>query len=328
MKILIIRTNISNTKEYTDRHLAKIKKISKNIDLKLIDPKKEIVDKYLPEVETILCSRYGYSDFLDFAKANKLKWVHITSTGVGDTAATLKDKKILLTNSSGVASIPIAEHVFLFMLVFARQLDKSYRIQIEKQRWVRDADFPKPIELYNKTISIVGFGRVGKQIAKIAKSLGMYVNVLMYQTPVRNINVDKVYQEKNLDRMLRKSDFVISCLPLTDKTQKLFTYKKFKQMKKTAYFINVGKGPTVDEKDLIRALKEKIIAGTGLDVFEKEPLPETSKLWKIKNVLITPHYAGMTPHYTDRVIDIFCLNLKAYLKNKTLPNLVDKNKGY
>ena len=99
-------------------------------------------------------------------------------------------------------------------------------------------------------------------------------------------------------------------------------------MKNTAYFINVGRGKTVVESGLIHALEEKIIAGAGLDVFNEEPLPNSSKLWNLKNVILTPHYAGWTPNYMDRVIDIFCINLQAYLQKKRMPNLVDKNTGY
>ena len=99
-------------------------------------------------------------------------------------------------------------------------------------------------------------------------------------------------------------------------------------MKPSAYFINIGRGKTVVEEDLINALKDKIIAGAGLDVFAQEPLSTSSQLWHMKNVIITPHYAGWTSSYIDKVVNIFCTNLKAFLYQELMPNLVDKNRGY
>ena len=99
-------------------------------------------------------------------------------------------------------------------------------------------------------------------------------------------------------------------------------------MKPTAYFINIGRGQTVGETDLIDALKNRVIAGAGLNVFEQEPLPDSSELWNLENVIITPHNAGSTPAYLDRVFEVFCKNLKAYCAKKTMPTLVDKEKGY
>ena len=329
IKILIIRNDIPNIKaEYTNKHLQKIKKISHNVDLNLIYPKKEIVGKYLSEASILICPRYNFSDLLDFRVASKLRWVHITSAGTDDIALALKKTGVLLTNSSGVHPIPITEHVFAFLLIFSRQIYRSYRIQIEEKSWKRDHNILRPTELHDRTISIVGFGRIGNRIAKIAKSFGMNVVVLSHKTTVNKTYVDKAYPSSDIDLLLNSSDFVVNCLPLTKETKFFFTFKKFQQMKNTAYFINVGRGKTVVESGLIHALEEKIIAGAGLDVFNEEPLPNSSKLWNLKNVILTPHYAGWTPNYMDRVIDIFCINLQAYLQKKRMPNLVDKNTGY
>jgi len=327
MKILIIRTKTSNKSEYTTKHLKQIKKVNKNLEIKVVDPDQKIVNRHLPETEVILCSRYGFNDFCNLYKTKRLRWIHTTSTGVGDLANFLQPTNILLTNSSGVASIPIAEHVILLMLAFSRQLYQAYKYQQERI-WGREINFPKPVELYKKSVGIIGFGRIGQQVARLAKSFGMTIHALQYENTIHKNLVDKIYKRSDLGKMLSAADFIICCLPLTDKTKHLFKYKQFGQMKRTAYFINVGKGATVDEETLIKALREKLIAGAGLDVFEKEPLSKTSKLWRLKEVIITPHYAGNTAHYTDRVVNIFCDNLKAYLTNQKLPTLVDKSKGY
>lgn len=328
MKILIIQNNYPNSRaKFTYKQLGKIKKINNNIEINIVEPKKEKINKYLPETDILICTRYT-SNLLDLISAKKLKWIHITSAGSNDTVTLLKKTRILLTNSSGVHPIPIAEHVFTYLLMFARQVYKSYQVQIEKKTWLQDPNFLEPTELHQKTIGIVGFGRVGKRIAKIAKGFDMYVIALSHMKVISDLNVDKSYSQKDLNKLLGLSDFVIDCFPLTSQTIHFFTLERFKDMKKSAYFINVGRGKTVVEKDLIYALREKIIAGAALDVFEQEPLNNNSELWNMKNAILTPHCAGWTPYYLDRVIDIFCINLQAYLHDNKMPNLVDKDKGY
>jgi len=140
--------------------------------------------------------------------------------------------------------------------------------------------------------------------------------------------VDKVYSMEGLDEVLGKSDFVVNALPGTEETKHLYNMDKFKKFKIGAYFINIGRGNSVRQEDLIQALNDGTLAGAGLDVFENEPLQKDSPLWDMENVIITPHYSGWTPFYMDRVIEIFCQNLEAYLKDDELPNLVNKNLGY
>ena len=131
-----------------------------------------------------------------------------------------------------------------------------------------------------------------------------------------------------LDKMLPKADFVVSCLPHTKETHHLFNMARFRKMKASAIFINIGRGGLVHEKDLIVALRKKIISGAALDVTEVEPLPARSPLWSMPNVIITPHHSAMSEYTMDRAIDRFCLNLKAFLVGDRLPNLVDKKLGY
>ena len=265
--------------------------------------------------------------------AEHLKWVHLSSAGVTDAAKILKKTNIILTNSSGVHPIPISEHVVAFMLMFARQMNVSYRNQIERQTWTRNFGTMKVFELHGKTVGIVGYGKIGSQIAKVCKALGMKVFVLEHKKKVKDASIDAVY--KSVNELLVNSDFVVNALPLTDKTAGYFDIKKFKLMsrsgsdgKPAAYFINIGRGKTVVEKDLMIALKSNVIAGAGLDVFEQEPTPDSNPLWDMPNVIMTPHISGWTPEYTNRVIDIFCEDLKAFLKNETMPTEVDKNLGY
>jgi phosphoglycerate dehydrogenase-like enzyme len=180
-------------------------------------------------------------------------------------------------------------------------------------------------ELFGKKIGIIGYGRIGSRIGAVANGIGMDVAAFVHNKRIKDPHV-KSY--RNLNKLLQDSDFVVNCLPLTPKTRGYYDMEKFKQMKTSAYFLNIGRGASVIEKDLIKALKTKLIKGAAVDVTEIEPLPKTSPLWKLENIIITPHVSSWTPNYTDRVVEIFCNNLKAYLKNKPMPTLVDKSRGY
>lgn len=245
----------------------------------------------------------------------KLKWIHTTSAGVDRLPESMRTSDVIVTNSSGVHPIPISEHVFSFILMSARGLHVSFRAQIEKGEWERNFQKFNVAELPDQTIGIVGVGRIGQEVERLARLFGMKVLTVTSKTG-------------NLDKLLKDSDYVVNCLPLTPHTHHFFDKKKFLKMKRSAFFINIGRGKTVDEEALIKVLKAGKIAGAGLDVTEEEPLPKSSPLWNLKNVILTPHYSGWTPHYMDRVIEIFCKNLKAYLKGRKMPNLVDKQKGY
>jgi phosphoglycerate dehydrogenase-like enzyme len=134
--------------------------------------------------------------------------------------------------------------------------------------------------------------------------------------------------KRDLHAALPEADFVVLTIPLTADTRGLFGAQAFASMKPSAYFINIGRGGTVDEPALIQALQNGQIAGAGLDVFASEPLPSDSPLWNMPNVIITSHYSGITPHYHERAMDIFIDNLERYVKGEPLRNVVDKQRGY
>ncbi|CAN5187777.1 D-2-hydroxyacid dehydrogenase [soil metagenome] len=271
----------------------------------------------------VLLPMHNFSK-LSLSAMPNLRWVHTMTAGVNGVVEKIKDTDIILTNSSGVHPIPISEQIFGYLLMFARDMHTTQKNQIKK---VWDKKNLSVFELYGKTISIIGLGRIGEKTAQLAKAFGMKVlAVRTHKIPAEN--VDEVYTLSELDTVLGLSDFVVNCLPGTDATHGLYTLEKFKHMKPTSYFINIGRGLSLNEADLVTALQEKIIAGAGLDVFEIEPLPATSPLWEMANVILTPHSAGITPEYMNRVISIFCENLKAYVSQQPLPNEVDKEKGY
>lgn len=184
-------------------------------------------------------------------------------------------------------------------------------------------------ELSSKTVGIVGLGRIGTEIAEKARCLGMRV-IATKRDPSRpaSTSVDRLIHPTSLNQLLAESDFVVLSLPLTKETQGMIGEAHLRSMKRTGYLINVSRGRIVQEDKLIEALRDGWIAGAGLDTFENEPLPKDSELWSFKNVIITPHVAGLTPHYLERLTDIFCENLNRFLSKQPLINVVDKTLGY
>jgi phosphoglycerate dehydrogenase-like enzyme len=259
------------------------------------------------------------------ARAPKLKWIQVTSAGV-DRYLTeeFKRSNIILTNASGIHATPIGEFVVSLMLMFTKNAPLFFDAKQEKQ-WLRS---PGTV-LRGKTVGIVGLGSIGQEVARLCKAFRMRV-IATRRSPKRRYarNVDLLLPPNGLPRLLEESDYVAICLPLTKETRKLIGEAELKMMKPTAYIINIGRGPIIDEEALIRALEEKQIAGAGLDVFTTEPLPKESKLWDLPNAIISPHVSGGREDYEVGAIDIFCRNLQRYLEGKRMINVVNKEKGY
>jgi len=285
----------------------------------------EQFEEHLQDSEIIAGWRKNNKNDL-LASNQKLKWIQTWSAGINYLPLDLLEKKsITLTNATGIHAYPISETIFAMLLAFTRKLP-TYLEQQQKKVW-HHANLN--LELHEKTIGILGIGAIGKETAKIAKAFNM--TVLGFRTsPTPFIHVDEMYTLDELDEQLPRCDYVVVTLPLTPKTKHLFTSKQFQLMKESCYFINIGRGPISVESDLVEALQMGQIAGAGLDVFDIEPLPDTHPLWQLENVIITPHTAGNSEKYDERMIeDIFLPNLQNYLeKNKLLINVIDYNRGY
>ncbi|UYO04886.1 D-2-hydroxyacid dehydrogenase [Paenibacillus sp. PSB04] len=262
---------------------------------------------------------------------SRLKWLQTWSAGV-DTLPLdkLEQKGVLLTNSSGVHAIPISETILGMMLSFSRQLHVSVRNQL-KHSWETKLAAPGRdtlSELHGRTAVIVGVGEIGSETARLAKAFGMRT-VGVRRSGKADPHVDEMFTMDGLHKALSQGDYIISVLPLTDETHHLLNAAAWAAAKPGACFINAGRGPTVDTASLLGALRSGQISCAGLDVFEKEPLPEDHPLWDMEQVIITPHVSGSTDRYTERVIDIFVENLKAYVQGKELPrNLVNYERAY
>lgn len=284
----------------------------------------------LPEAEVVVTQRLTDDQI---AHATRLQWLASWAAGLESmSATTLVDRGVIVTNSSGVHGPNIAEHVMGMMLMFDRRLDVYLRSQLAG-RWNRELKSrgEGAEELTGQTLLVVGLGRIGEALARRAKAFEMKVFGVKRSPTHRHGDrdtVDRVVGLDALDGVLPEADHVVLALPLTVETRHLFDAARLARMKPTARLYNVGRGALIDEAALATALADRRIAGAGLDVFEQEPLPPTSPLWALDNVLLTPHVSGVTPHYYERAAAIFGRNLRKFLDGTTLDNRFDPARGY
>ena len=278
----------------------------------------------LPDTEILLA--FGQTNLAPILPhAPKLRWVQALTAGVDGFIAldAFRQSDILLTNVRGIHGIPIAEHVLGMILCRTRGLLTAHDNQRARQwKGLRGLD-----ELYGKTAAIFGLGSVGSVIANRLKAMGMTVYGVK-QTMNAEPDVDRLFPPDALYDLLPTVDFVIVTLPLTPETKNLFSKKAFEAMKPSSFFINVSRGPVVNEADLVEALRGGDIGGAALDVFCEEPLPADSPLWDAPNLLITPHHAATSPLYMERAIQVFIDNLKAFPDTAKMKNIIDKKRGY
>ncbi len=260
-------------------------------------------------------------------RATSLRWIHSLTTGVEKLLfRELIDSSIPLTNARGVFKRSLAEFAILGVLYHT----KKVRRLIDNQRQHQWDTFT--VGWANQRVmGIVGFGSVGRECALLAKGIGLKIHAYQRHPPTsKDPLVDRVFGAAELQDMLKGLDVLLCAAPLTPDTHHLISDAEFKVMKSTALVINVGRGPVIDEAALIRALQTQQIRGASLDVFEHEPLPDSSPLWSMDNVLISPHCTDRTtdPDFMDLSMQVFIENLHRYQKGDPLENVVDKTAGY
>ncbi|MBM7567547.1 D-2-hydroxyacid dehydrogenase [Paenibacillus sacheonensis] len=286
----------------------------------------ELEDRDYLEAEVILGWDAKVKD-IALREDSKLRWVQSWSSGIDSLPLDLLERRgILLTDASGVHARSVSETAAAMMLGLSRGIVSAVRNQRE-QRW----ESPETLaEMNGGTVAIIGAGEIGREVARLARAFDMRIAAVSRSG--RSVpEADVVYDTAGLDDALREADYVVNILPLTDETRHLFHAERFAVMKRSAYFINVGRGATVRTDDLVAALNQGVIAGAGLDVFEQEPLPAGHPLWAMENVIVTPHNAGgMTVRNNERLIRLFASNLGIYLSSGPgkLRNLVDYGKKY
>ena len=257
----------------------------------------------------------------------ELEWIHFGSVGVNRVNIEEMSKKdILVTSSKGLVISSMVASAIAFMSNLARGVHYSQILsnQGDMNRDNFDKYFDQIHELSNERCLIAGFGDVGKKLVKVCKALEMNVSVISRSVDKHDL-VDDFFTLSQLSDAVSNADYIINLLPLNVETGQVFTQQVFDKMKSSAFFINIGRGETVDEEALISALKGKQIAGAGLDVFSQEPLKKESPLLSLDNVILSPHVAGLSKGYWDRQADLFIENLRCYLEDdcNSMRNIVE-----
>lgn len=260
------------------------------------------------------------------AKSPKLRWIHSRSAGLdGLMFPELVESPVPLTNGRGVFSQSLGEFIIGAVLFFAKDMKRMLRSQKEG-RW----DQFDVQEIRGQTIGIVGYGDIGRAIAKRASALEMKVLAMRRRPELSEGDpyISEMFSFDQKRELMERCDYVVSALPLTPETKDFLSVADFAAMKKSAIFMNVGRGPVVDEPALIAALESGQIRGAALDVFAVEPLPNGHPFYSMDNVLMSAHCADNTAEWLNDAIRFFYQNLERFSKNEPLLNIVDKKAGY
>jgi phosphoglycerate dehydrogenase-like enzyme len=332
------------TVPFDDEILESIRAVSDRIEL-LYHPAKDL-DDVPDDVWREANVLYTLRVLPDPVRAPQLRWIHAHSAGVDHLIdqPIIHTENVLLTTASGIHATNIAEYVFMMILAFGHRLPAMLTHQADAN-WPVEHKFRTflPVQLRGSTLGIVGYGSLGREIAHVAHTFGM--EVLAVKRDVRNPSdpdayiipgtgdpegeyFHRLYPPEALITMVRECDFVVLTVPLTESTRHMVNADVLAAMKPTAFLINVSRGGVVDEEALLAALEDGTIAGAASDVFEGEPLPADSPLWKLPNLIISPHIAGNTDDYNDKAAQVFIENLTRFLARKDLLNQVDRTRGY
>lgn len=259
---------------------------------------------------------------LDISKIKNLKYIQTSSVGVDQIPKEEAIKRnITVANNKGAYSIPISEWIVMYILQIYKNSMKLYSNQ-QNKRWQIEYDL---LELYGKRVGFIGTGTIATEAAKRLKAFG--VEIWGVNTKgVSKEYFDKCFSSDDMNNVFKECDVVVSTIPATKSTIGMINKDKFSIMKEESIFINVGRGNIVNEDDLINHIEK--FRGVALDVFEKEPLSKESKLWDFENVIITPHNSWISDKDNERTFDVIYNNLKNYIENKPLNNVVDILKGY
>lgn len=285
----------------------------------------------LPETE-VVCSYWMPRSWHE--KAAKLRWLQGSGAGVDGLRPTgILDPSsgIIVTTATGIHAAVIGEYVLCSIMMFNRNWPQMVRLQ-DQHIWPRSASWYnlEGRELDGQSIGIIGLGHIGRRIAQLARAFEMRVLATRraVEAGASDPDVDQLYPMNRLHEMLRESDYVVLAVPLTPETEHLIGEAELRAMKPEAYLVNIARGRVIDEAMLIHALQEHWIAGAGLDVASKEPLPEDSPLYSLPNVILTPHIAGGSTRYNERLAALFADNLQRYRSGQELRNLYDPARGY
>jgi phosphoglycerate dehydrogenase-like enzyme len=266
-----------------------------------------------------------------FRRARRLKWIHSTAAGVAQLMyPELRSSGVIVTNASGVHSVPMAEHILGMLLAMARRFPSALRYQAQR-RWAQQEIWDeqvRPRELQGQLLLFVGFGEIGREVARRVRPLGMRIWAVTRSGRGDTGLAERIVPASQLDNVLPHADYIVIAAPETPETRRLIGARQLAAMKPTATLINVARGSLVDEQALIECLERRGIAGAALDVTEREPLPPDSPLWSLPNVFLTPHISAVSEFLWDRQTELLLDNLRRWFSGEPLRNRVDLERGY
>ncbi|MGD0002641.1 MAG: D-2-hydroxyacid dehydrogenase [Anaerolineaceae bacterium] len=319
--------------------------------LKEISPRVKVIAQPARRVEEIPNEVWNrievlYTDRVlpDPALVPALRWLQFHFAGIDFAVESplLNNRNIVVTTLSGAAAPQMAEYAVMMMLTLGHRMydlfNSQNRAEWPHDRWERFG----PLELRGSTVGIIGYGSIGREIARLLQPFG--TTILATKRDVRHPQdagytpeglgdpegdyFTRLYPIQALKSMIKECDFVVVCVPLTVETRNLISEAELAVMKPTAHIINIGRGGVVDQAALFTALQERHLAGVAMDVFAEEPLPPGSPFWRMPTVVVTPHIGGISAAYQNRAINLFAENLRRYLEGVTLLNRFDIMKGY
>jgi phosphoglycerate dehydrogenase-like enzyme len=264
------------------------------------------------------------------AGAPRLRWVHATSAGAGELvrrAGLGRDalQRVVVTTSSGVHAVPLAEFAVLGLLAVAKDLPGL----LDGQRHRAWPTVRRPLrELNRQTLVLLGLGEIGRETARLCKALGMRTVGVRRSPGPPPAFTDEVHGPERLRELAGRADAMVVSLPLTAQTAGLVDRDTIRRLPPSCIFVNVGRGGVVDEEALAEALAERRIAGAVLDVFATEPLPPGSPLWTLPNVLVSPHAAALSERENERIVELFTANLRRFLDGRPLAKVVEPGVWY
>ena len=313
--------NVLLNLDLDDRHVQQIRDVSQEVELVQLQSEGEILEA-MPDVQVV----FGALSEDMFIRRSKLRWVQVTGAGVDPLLfPELGESDVVLTSAKGTVGVHLAEHAMALLLGLTRGIATAVRKPSWNQRMpIRNAVW----DLEGLTMGIVGLGGTGRDLANRAQGFGMRIVAVDPEDVEVPDSVEACWRMDRFYDLLGQSDVVAICAPLTAETEGMFDEQAFARMRSHALLINVTRGKIVSEQALIEALRKGVIGGAGLDVTPQEPLPEDHPLWRMENVIVTPHAAGGSPNRLDRIVDLFCENLRRLLAGQPLLSVIDKRKGY
>jgi len=289
---------------------------------------KESLKKHFENLDILVC--YQITPDLFNYRSDKLKWIHIGAAGVDENLFNdIIKSKVMITNAKGINSRPVAEFIMSQILYFSKRIKECQNFK-QNRIWNQWQLAKMTTQLSESTLGIVGYGEIGKELSKLAKSFGMRVLATrrLQKKEENKKYVDALLPMDQLHRVAKESDFLSIACPLTPTTENMINKNIFKLMKNTAHIINTSRGKIINENDLISAIRKKDIEGAALDVFSAEPLDSKSKLFDFENVLLSPHIAGNFSSYQELMMKQFGDMLIKHINNKALKNRVCKKRLY